>query len=110
MQITMAKEGSTIGGLTDTISILTSLALQYGMPLEVLVKKFSHMRFEPSGYTKNPGIRNASSIIVYIFRWIALQFIPGYREVNSPMSDEFTMPGLLEELKKKVNRPVAELP
>src|SRR5205814_2684306 len=94
--ITMAKEGSTIGGLMDSIATLTSLALQYGVPLEALVKKFSHQRFEPSGFTKNPDIRNASSITDYVFRWMALQFIPGYREANSPNRNqqERPMPGL----------------
>ena len=108
----MAKEGSTIGGLMDSIGTLTSMALQYGVPLEALVRKFAHQRFEPSGFTKNPEIRNASSITDYVFRWMALQFIPGYRE--SPRAGrtqpELAMPGLLEEMKKKVNRPVPELP
>lgn len=110
--ITMAKEGSTIGGLMDSIGTLTSLALQYGVPLEALVKKFAHQRFEPSGFTKNPDIRNASSIIDYVFRWMAVQFIPGYRESNSPeqKQPELAIPGLIEEVKKKVNRPVPELP
>ncbi|HSY19341.1 MAG TPA: vitamin B12-dependent ribonucleotide reductase, partial [Candidatus Acidoferrales bacterium] len=80
--ITMAKEGSTIGGLMDSIGTLTSLAWQYGVPLEALVKKFAHQRFEPSGFTKNPDVRNASSITDYVFRWMAFQFIPGYREAN----------------------------
>ncbi|HEY3860896.1 MAG TPA: vitamin B12-dependent ribonucleotide reductase [Verrucomicrobiae bacterium] len=111
--ITMAKEGSTIGGLMDCVGTLTSLALQYGVPLEALMRKFAHQRFEPSGFTKNPEIRNASSIIDYVFRWLALQFIPGYREAtlgqqrNQP---ELAIPGLIEEEKKKVNRPVADLP
>jgi ribonucleoside-diphosphate reductase alpha chain len=78
--ITMAKEGSTVGGLMDCIGTLSSLALQYGVPVEALVKKFAHQRFEPSGLTKNPDIRNASSVIDYVFRWMAMQFIPGYRE------------------------------
>ncbi|HXJ57482.1 MAG TPA: vitamin B12-dependent ribonucleotide reductase [Verrucomicrobiae bacterium] len=110
--VTMAKEGSTIGGLMDSVGALTSMALQYGVPLEALVKKFAHQRFEPSGFTKNPDIRNASSIMDYVFRWMAIQFVPGYRELNSPNPNqpELTMPGLLEELKKKVNRPVADLP
>ena len=109
--ITMAKEGSTIGGLMDGIGTLTSMALQYGVPLEALVKKFAHQRFEPSGYTKNPEIRNAASITDYVFRWMALQFIPGYREANvANRQPEFAMPGLLEEVKKKINRPVPELP
>ena len=84
--ITMAKEGSTIGGLMDTIGTLTSMALQYGVPLEALVKKFAHQRFEPSGFTKNPDIRNASSITDYVFRWMAMQFIPGYREAGNGQS------------------------
>src|SRR5438128_7781457 len=110
--ITMAKEGSTIGGLMDGIGTLTSLAWQYGVPLEALVKKFAHQRFEPSGFTKNAEIRNAFSITDYVFRWMALQFIPGYREANAPNRNqpELAIPGLLEELKKKVNRPVPELP
>jgi ribonucleoside-diphosphate reductase alpha chain len=110
--VTMAKEGSTIGGLMDSIGALTSMALQYGVPLEALVKKFAHQRFEPSGFTKNPDIRNASSITDYVFRWMAIQFIPGYRELNSPGGNqpELTMPGLMDELKKKVNRPVPDLP
>src|SRR5439155_9344482 len=110
--ITMAKEGSTIGGLMDGLGTLTSMALQYGVPLEALVRKFAHQRFEPSGFTKNPEIRNAYSITDYVFRWMALQFIPGYREANSPNRNqqELAMPGLLEEIKKKVNRPVPELP
>jgi ribonucleoside-diphosphate reductase alpha chain len=110
--ITMAKEGSTIGGLMDSIGTLTSLSLQYGVPLEALAKKFAHQRFEPSGFTKNPEIRNASSIIDYVFRWMAIQFIPGFRESQSPdqKQPELAMPGLLEELKKKVNRPVPDLP
>jgi ribonucleoside-diphosphate reductase alpha chain len=110
--ITMAKEGSTIGGLMDSIGTLTSMALQYGVPLDALVRKFAHQRFEPSGFTKNPEIRNASSITDYVFRWLALQFIPGYREsvTAARTQPELVMPGLDEEIKKKVNRPVPELP
>lgn len=109
--ITMAKEGSTIGGLMDGIGTLTSLALQYGVPLEALVRKFAHVRFEPSGFTKNREIRNAASITDYVFRWMAFQFIPGYREEHSPNRNqpELGIPGLLEEERKKVNRPVPEL-
>jgi len=110
--ITMAKEGSTIGGLMDSIGTLTSMAFQYGVPLDALVRKFAHQRFEPSGFTKNAEIRNASSITDYVFRWLAFQFIPGYREgINAARTQpELAMPGLMEELKKKVNRPVPELP
>ena len=80
----MAKEGSTIGGLMDTIGTLTSMALQYGVPLDALVNKFSHMRFEPSGWTDNPDIPNAKSVVDYIFRWLGIAFLPGYREANTP--------------------------
>jgi ribonucleoside-diphosphate reductase alpha chain len=109
--ITMAKEGSTIGGLMDGIGTLTSMALQYGVPLEALVRKFAHVRFEPSGFTKNPDIRNAASITDYVFRWLATQFIPGFREANSPNRNqpELAIPGLQEEMKRKINRPVPEL-
>jgi len=110
--ITMAKEGSTIGGLMDGIGTLTSLALQYGVPLDALVRKFAHVRFEPSGFTKNPEIRNAASITDYVFRWLGFQFVPGYREEHTMNrgQQELPMPGLMDELKKKVNRPVPELP
>ena len=109
--ITMAKEGSTIGGLMDSIGTLTSMALQYGVPLDALVKKFAHQRFEPSGFTKNPDIRNAASITDYVFRWMAFQFLPGYREniTAARNQPELVMPGLAEEIKKKINRPVPEL-
>ncbi len=73
--IKIAKEGSTISGLMDTIGILTSMALQYGVPLDVLVSKFSHVRFEPSGFTKNPEIPLAKSLIDYIFRFLGAKFM-----------------------------------
>jgi ribonucleoside-diphosphate reductase alpha chain len=72
--IKMAKEGSTISGLMDTIATLTSMALQYGVPLEVLVNKFAHVRFEPSGFTKNPEIPMAKSLTDYIFRFLGSRF------------------------------------
>jgi len=74
--ITMAKEGSTIGGLMDCFGTAVSMSLQYGVPLEVYVNKFSHTRFEPMGYTKNPDIRIAKSIVDYIFRWMGITFMP----------------------------------
>ena len=73
--IKIAKEGSTIAGLMDTIGILTSMALQYGVPLDVLVSKFSHVRFEPSGFTKNPEIPMAKSLIDYVFRFLGAKFL-----------------------------------
>ena len=109
--ITMSKEGSTIGGLMDTVGTLTSIALQYGVPLESLAKKFAYQRFEPSGFTKNPDIRNATSITDYVFRWLACQFIKGYKEATSPGRGQAELPlkEILEMEKKAVNRPVSDL-
>jgi ribonucleoside-diphosphate reductase alpha chain len=73
--IRMAKEGSTISGLMDSFATAVSMALQYGVPIKVLCDKFAHVRFEPSGYTNNPEIRFAKSIMDYIFRWMGLKFL-----------------------------------
>ena len=73
--LTMAKEGSTISGLMDAFATSVSIALQYGVPLQTLVDKFSHTRFEPSGFTRNPEIPFAKSITDYIFRWLASKFL-----------------------------------
>jgi len=86
--ITMAKEGSTIGGLMDAFGTAVSMSLQYGVPLEVLVNKFSHTRFEPMGHTTNPDVRIAKSVVDYIFRWLGIEFLPGYREANKGLSPE----------------------
>src|ERR1039458_8693205 len=75
--ITMAKQGSTISGLMDSFATAVSLALQYGVPLEVLCSKFTHMRFEPSGWSGNPKIGYAKSIVDYVFRWLERKFITG---------------------------------
>ncbi len=82
----MAKEGSTVGGLMDCFGTAVSMSLQYGVPLEVYVNKFSHTRFEPMGFTKNPEIRIAKSIVDYIFRWLGNQFLPGFREANKGLT------------------------
>ncbi len=82
--ITMAKEGSTVGGLMDVIGTCTSMALQYGVPLITLVDKFRHARFEPAGMTSNRDIPFAKSLIDYIFCWLGCQFMPGYAEKNTP--------------------------
>jgi len=74
--ITMAKEGSVVSGLMDSFATAISMALQYGVPLRVLCEKFSHTRFEPSGFTGNPDIPIAKSITDYLFRWLALKFLP----------------------------------
>ena len=73
--ITMAKEGSTISGLMDSFATSVSYALQYGVPLKFFVDKFSHVRFEPSGWTGNPQVPYAKSIMDYIFRWLAAKFL-----------------------------------
>jgi ribonucleoside-diphosphate reductase alpha chain len=73
--LVMAKEGSTISGFADAFAQAISYALQYGVPLQALVDKFSHVRFEPSGMTRNPEIRFAKSIVDYIFRWLATKFL-----------------------------------
>ena len=73
--VVMSKEGSTISGLMDAFATSISLALQYGVPLKVLSDKFSHMRFEPSGFTNNPDIPIAKSIMDYMFRWMASKFL-----------------------------------
>ncbi len=109
--VQMQKEGSTIGGLMDTVGALTSMALQYGVPLESMVRKFAHSRFEPSGFTQNPDIRTASSITDYVFRWLGCQFIKGYKEATSPNKAQADLP--LKELadieKGAINRPVSDL-
>ena len=75
--IRMAKEGSTVSGLMDSFATAVSLALQYGVPLEILCEKFSHTRFEPSGWSGNPKIGYAKSLMDYLFRWLELRFLKG---------------------------------
>jgi len=82
--ITMAKEGSTIGGLMDSFGTAISLCLQYGVPLKTLVEKFAHSRFEPSGFTKNPDIPIAKSLTDYIFRWIGQTFLDPREPTAAP--------------------------
>ena len=72
----LGKQGSTLAGVMDAFSIATSIALQYGVPLEAFVSKFVNMRFEPSGMTDDPDIRMAQSIVDYIFRRLALDYLP----------------------------------
>jgi ribonucleoside-diphosphate reductase alpha chain len=88
--ITMAKEGSTIGGIMDSFGTALSIALQYGVPLEVLVNKFSHTRFEPMGHTTNKDIRIAKSVVDYIARWLGLTFMSGSE--SNPISQATTNP------------------
>jgi ribonucleoside-diphosphate reductase alpha chain len=79
--ITMAKEGSTVSGLMDSFACAVSLALQHGVPLKLLCEKFAHTRFEPSGWTNNPDIGFAKSIMDYIFRWLQLRFLTGQQQL-----------------------------
>ncbi len=96
--ITMAKEGSTLSGVMDAFATAISLTLQYGVPLEFLVNKFSHVRFEPAGWTNNPQIPYAKSIIDYIFRWLAAKFLAPEEQaavgVQPVASEEATAPAL----------------
>ncbi|MDH3402053.1 MAG: vitamin B12-dependent ribonucleotide reductase [Acidobacteriota bacterium] len=78
--IVMAKEGSTISGLMDSFATAISISLQYGVPLQTLVDKFTHTRFEPSGFTNNPEIPMAKSVMDYIFRWMASKFLSRDRQ------------------------------
>ena len=93
--ITMAKEGSTVSGLMDAIGMLTSIALQYGVPLDVLVEKFSYTQFEPSGFTSNEDVRFAKSPLDYIFRYLGTQYIRDEDEVS------LVPPEVVEELPEK---------
>jgi ribonucleoside-diphosphate reductase alpha chain len=99
--IKMAKEGSTISGRMDTIGVLTSMALQYGVPLGVLVSKFSHVRFEPSGFTKNADIPMAKSLIDYIFRFLGARVLSG---------EERAAVGLIEREAPAPSAPIATVP
>jgi ribonucleoside-diphosphate reductase alpha chain len=73
--IVMAKAGSTLSGVMDSFATAVSLGLQHGVPLRLLVSKFSHIRFEPHGFTKNPDIPIAKSLVDYIFRWLGIKFL-----------------------------------
>lgn len=121
--ITMSKEGSTISGLMDGFATAVSLALQYGVPLRVLVDKFSHMRFEPSGFTNNKEIPIAKSICDYIFRWLGLKFLPkdeqpvvtmsdslGAAEKDKVAADTARAPGTMESNEKIVFQAQADAP
>jgi len=102
--VTMAKEGSTISGLMDAFATQTSYALQFGVPLKFMVDKFSHMRFEPSGFTKNKEIPIAKSIVDYIFRWMASHFMSvedqdaaGVVRRDAPVAAQAPAPGSTAE-------------
>jgi ribonucleoside-diphosphate reductase alpha chain len=90
--LVMAKEGSTISGFADAFAQAISYALQYGVPLQVLVDKFSHVRFEPSGMTRNPEIRFAKSIVDYIFRWLASKFLSAEAQFHAGVNGRVEEP------------------
>ncbi len=90
----MAKEGSTVSGLMDTIATMTSIALQYGVPLKTLVDKFSHTRFEPSGFTNNREIPIAKSVMDYVFRYLGNRFLQGEAEIADEQEVETEAAGL----------------
>ena len=97
--LVMAKEGSTISGFADAFAQAISYALQFGVPLQVLVDKFSHARFEPSGMTKNPDIRFAKSIVDYIFRWMATKFLSNDAQFHAGVNNR--------EERRELDRPAA---
>jgi ribonucleoside-diphosphate reductase alpha chain len=77
----MAKEGSTVSGLMDSFALAVSIALQHGVPLKLFCEKFAHTRFEPSGWSGNPDIGYAKSIMDYIFRWLQMRFLTGQQQM-----------------------------
>ena len=103
--ITMSKEGSTISGLMDAFATSVSMALQYRVPLRVLVEKFQHMRFEPSGFTGNREIPIAKSVLDYIFRWLGLKFLPAEEQ---PRAVDENGDYLVAEAAKNAPRPTVE--
>jgi ribonucleoside-diphosphate reductase alpha chain len=103
--MTMSKEGSVISGLMDSFATAISIGLQYGVPLEVLVNKFVHMRFEPSGYTNNPQIRIAKSITDYIFRWLAIKFLPQESQISLGINVEMEVKDVTETKEEIVSQP-----
>lgn len=103
--ITMSKEGSTVGGLMDCLGLSVSMGLQYGVPLESFIEKFSHVRFEPQGITTNPDVRFAKSLVDYIFRWLEQTFdmVPGDPQGEGLEDMEVTV-----EAKMQAGAPICE--
>ncbi|HEY6271090.1 MAG TPA: vitamin B12-dependent ribonucleotide reductase [Terriglobales bacterium] len=100
--IRMAKEGSTVAGLMDSFALAVSMALQHGVPLRLLCEKFTHTRFEPSGFTGNPEIPIAKSMMDYIFRWLEIRFVTGkqyplFKELTAPQGAVNAQPPVLTE-------------
>jgi len=110
--ILMHKEGSILSGLLDALGIVTSIALQYGAPLEVLVDKMTHMRFEPSGITKNKQIPMAKSLVDYIFRYLAIEFMDAEKQkalgIQNIKSNSEVLEGLSKPKDESLSLEVAE--
>ena len=110
--VVMAKQGSVVSGLMDTVATSISMALQYGVPLKVLVDKFSHSRFEPAGFTNNPQIPIAKSIVDYIFRWLGQKFLTvedqPQQEQTAPATSMQSMP--MEDMERRVFQTQADAP
>jgi len=102
--ITIAKEGSTISGLMDAIATITSIALQHGVPLEVIVDKMKFTRFEPYGYTGNADIPSATSVIDYVAKWLALKFLPPVKSDSEEVFNH-TANGIPSGLKLSASAP-----
>jgi ribonucleoside-diphosphate reductase alpha chain len=104
--IKMAKEGSTLSGFMDGVALSISIGLQYGVPLKVFVDKLTNTRFEPSGYTENPNIRYASSVLDYIARWLGGKFLSSeYLKPRAPLSDQdMIRPAISSPAVNAVNR------
>jgi len=109
--LVMAKEGSAISGLMDSFATAISLALQYGVPLKVLIDKFSHVRFEPSGHTGNPEVPFAKSIVDYIFRWLASKFLSTEQQVQAGVhvQEKAGVPGSDESVRSAEPKPLNDL-
>ena len=90
--VKIAKHGSTISGLLDTIAVLTSMALQHGVPVESLAKKLEYARFEPSGLPKNPELKEVNSIVDYVFRWLGMQFSDSHRAEQAARTESPSEP------------------
>jgi ribonucleoside-diphosphate reductase alpha chain len=107
--ITMAKEGSTVSGLMDSFALAVSIALQHGVPLKLFCEKFAHTRFEPSGWTSNPDIGFAKSIMDYIFRWLQLRFTGQQQLLFENLRPKSSVPNghLPEEAASAIRRPEA---
>jgi len=108
--LVMAKEGSTISGFADAFAQAISYALQYGVPLQDLVDKFSHVRFEPSGMTRNPDVRFAKSIVDYLFRWMAAKFLSPEAQFRAGVNNREEVTTTPEQLPLDVKASVPSTP